>query len=51
MKRKQNASKHRNKLTLNKQTIRELKPVDLEQSAGAGNYDELQPGDSDTCPC
>lgn len=52
MKRKDKTGNSEKKLVLNKQTIRELRPVDLERPAGGTrNGDELRPGDSDTCPC
>jgi hypothetical protein len=41
------------KLALNKQTIRELRPVELERPAGGtrGNDEFDNGGGSDTCPC
>ena len=42
------------KLVLNKQTIRELRPMDLERPAGGtrgGNQFDDGAGGSDTCPC
>jgi hypothetical protein len=35
MKRKLNSDKTKNKLTLDKQTIRELEPIELEDNTGA----------------
>jgi hypothetical protein len=45
MKRNHSAGKNMNKLTLDKQTIRELKPVDLEESPGAALNAARRPGE------
>ena len=51
MKRNDKSHENKKRLLLNKQTLRELKPTELERSAGGAFQDDIAIGDSDTCPC